>query len=134
MHCSHFSLCDYNQFVEIGMEITSQRAREFNIEGQREGESDTAFRSRVAGSLREAGCLIEAHEAFTNALYDDPEGGAMTGIFGALAQAFQGRDYGARTGYDQIGDDIAAGTLAQEPDRSMSPEMALLMIELFGGR
>jgi len=57
----------------------------------------------------------------------------MTVITGALAQALQGVDYGS-TGERQIGDDLAAGYVIQNPRPRMSPEEVLLMIALFGGK
>lgn len=104
--------------MKQGTEITAQRAREFGIEEQGKQESDDGFRNRVAGRLRDMGHIIEAHEAQQNSLYDDPDGGAMTGIIGAVAQALHGRNYGS-TGSRQIGDDIAVGTIVQH---EMSPE------------
>ena len=83
---------------------------------QHEGENDDAFRSRVAGELRKKGNIIEAHEAYSGRRYDDPEQGPtgpMAGIFGAVAQAMQGREYSPHDRERQIGDDIAAGVVAQ---------------------
>jgi len=37
--------------MKQGTQITSQRADEFGIQGQQEGESDSAFRDRVSGTL-----------------------------------------------------------------------------------
>lgn len=93
--------------------ITAQRAQEYGIEGQREGESDAAFRDRVGGALREAGHPIEAHEALRNCLYDDPEGGAMEGIIGAVALAMNQSGFRPNAGASQLGDDIAAGLLVR---------------------
>ena len=83
---------------------------------QSEGENEDAFKSRVAGVLKKKGSIIEAHEAFSGRRYDDEEQGAtgpMAGIFGAVAQAMQGREYSPSDPERQIGDDIAAGVLAQ---------------------
>lgn len=95
-------------------EYTDQRAEWFGVEKQRDGEPDGAYRSRVAGELRAKGHIIEAHEAQSNALYDDPNGGAITGIMGAVAQAMDGRNYSG----DKIGNDIAAGIVSQAPKRN----------------
>ena len=108
--------------------ITAQRAREFDIEPQQENESDSAFRCRVSGMLREAGHLIEAHEAFQNALYDQSDD-VMTGIFGAVAMAMQGVNYSS-DGMHQVGDDIAAGTVAQHPQDDDAAKLAMLAIVL----
>lgn len=89
--------------------------------GQKEGEIDDAYRSRVAGELRRQGQLIEAHEAFSGRRYDDPAQGTtgpMAGIFGAVAQAMQGREYSPHDSERQIGDDIAAGVYVQNKNDS----------------
>ena len=109
------------------MSITEQRAREFGIAVQQEDESDYAFRNRVALVLRAGGHIIEAHEAFNDCLYDDPDGNAMTGIIGAVAQAMDGRHYSG----DQIGNDIAAGVVAQKPPDTMRDAL-ILMMAMFG--
>lgn len=78
--------------------ITAQRAEEFGIDPQQPGEHVQAFRERVSGILRQRGHIIEAHEAMRNCLYDDPDGGAMEGIMGAMAQALQGQNRTPRCG------------------------------------
>ncbi len=103
--------------------ITAQRAQEFGIEAQREGESDYDFRDRVANQLRAMGHPIEAHEAFSNRLYDDPEGGAMDGIVGFIAQAMAGKSYSG----NQIGNDIVAGVVAQKSQDPMRDALILMM-------
>ncbi len=70
------------------------------------------------------GKIIEAHEAYQDKRYEDSDS-VMTGITGAVAQAFQGVDYGSH-GERQVGDDIAAGILAQAPKREVDPMMMLL--------
>ena len=122
--------------------LATDYAKYYGISPQAEGESDHAFRERVSGALRSQGKLIEAHEAFQDARYDDPGrgGDVQTGIMGALAFALEGRGFRGDPvrpcdGAGQVGDDIAAGTLAQAPKKpQMSPEMALLALALFGGR
>jgi hypothetical protein len=115
------------QKVRVMMDgITAQRAREFGIEAQREGESELAFRSRVAGELRQRGHIMEAHEAYQDALYDQSDS-VMVGIFGAVAQAYHGVDYGG-SGERQIGDDIASGIVAQTPRDDDLGLMCLLAI------
>lgn len=111
------------------MSITAQRAQEFDILPQQEGESDYDFRNRVSGILREQGHIIEAHEAYQNALYDDPDSNCMTGIIGAAAQAMQGVDYGG-DGVHRMGNDIAAGIYTQYKKQE-DPLMALLAMALF---
>jgi hypothetical protein len=93
--------------------IATEYAKLYNIEPQQEGESDLAFRSRVAGALRKHGLLVEAHEAYSDAYFDQSDG-VMTGLVGAAAQAMQGVDYG-KDGQQQVGDDIAAGYLVEHP-------------------
>ena len=112
-----------------------------------EKESDDAFKSRVSGVLRERGSIIEAHEAFSGRRYYDPDQGPtgpMAGIFGAVAQAMQGRDYSPNDPERQVGDDIAAGVLAQrgeDPARSalaaifgaLGPEAGMGLIDALKG-
>ena len=96
---------------------------------QGQGESEDAFKNRVAGVLRKEGSIIEAHEVFSGRRYDDPDQGPtgpMAGIFGAVAQAMQGREYSPTDPERQIGDDIAAGLLVQR--REDSTESALTAI------
>jgi|SRR3990167_5147979 len=112
--------------------LATEYAKYHGIEAQRKSESDIAFRGRVSGALRDAGHLIEAHEAYQDARYEE-SANVMTVITGALAQALQGVDYGS-TGERQIGDDLAAGYVIQNPRPRMSPEEVLLMIALFGGK
>jgi hypothetical protein len=107
--------------------ITAQRAQEFGIALQGEGETDTAFRERVSGILRQQGRIIEAHEALCNRLYDnDPDGGVMQGIMGAMAGAMYEKQY-SRDGVSQVGDDIAMGGIVSEQRKpDLPPEMMLL--------
>ncbi len=118
--------------MKAGTEITAQRAQEFNLEPQGEEESDAAFRDRISGKLREKGHIIEAHEAYANALYDDPEGSAMTGIVGVVAQALSGRNYGS-SGSRAVGDDIAAGTVANKPRDPARDGLLVAFAMLLGG-
>ena len=111
-------------------EIAEQRAREFGITGQQAGESDCAFGHRVALELRCAGHIIEAHEAESGHLYDDPQGDAMTGIMGAVAQTMQGRNYSG----DQIDNDHAAGAVASHPRDEAGDALMVAFAMLFGGR
>ncbi len=104
--------------------LATEYAQYYNIEAQREGESDLAFRSRVSGKLRDAGKIIEAHEAYQDKRYEDSDS-VVTGITGALAQAFQGVNYDSH-GERQVGDDIAAGILARTSKKEVDPMMMLL--------
>lgn len=111
----------------MNIDITRQRAQEFDIEPQGKDESDGDFRHRVSGAIRDQGHVIEAHEAYQGALYDESDQ-VMTGIFGAVAQTLYG-DYGSH-GSSQVGDDIAAGTVMQNPrddDLGLLAVMAVLM-------
>lgn len=113
--------------------LATEYAKYYNIEAQQSGESDFSFRSWVAGALRDAGCIIEAHEAQQDARWDADNGGEVqTGVMGALAMALHGVDYG-RTGETRVGDEIAAGVVASaQPKRQLSPAEVILMLELFG--
>jgi len=108
--------------------LATDYAEYYEIEAQREGEDDYAFRNRVANALRARGRLIEAHEAFRNERYEQSDD-VMGGVIGAVAQAMQGTSYRG----DPIGNDIAAGVVAQDDKPKLTPEMAMLMVELFGG-
>jgi hypothetical protein len=111
--------------------LATEYAEFYGIEPQGDDESDHAFRCRVAGALRDMGHIIEAHEAQQDKRYEDSQD-VMTGVIGAIAQALQGVDYGS-AGEQQIGDDIAAGVITQSDElEDVSPEVALLMIQLFG--
>lgn len=106
--------------------LARQYAEHFKITPQQDGEGDITFRHRVAGTLRDAGHYIEAHEAFNNERYE-VGGDALTGITGALALALQGRE--TESGSRQISEDFAAGVIAQSPKPDMSfAEMMLLMM------
>ncbi len=106
--------------------LATEYAKYYKIDKQQEDEDDLVFRSRVAGVLRDMGHIIEAHEAQQNAHHDESNQ-VMTGVFGAIAQAFHGIDYN-RSGEQQVGDDIAVGAVMQNPIQ-MSPTEA---IKLFG--
>ena len=97
------------------------------------GESDVAFRSRIAGILRSRGSIIEAHEVSSGRRYDDPEQGSMgpmVGIIGAVAQALAGHEYSPNDPERQVGDDIAAGLITRNPDRTAESIGAIL--SMFG--
>lgn len=73
-----------------------------------------------------AGHLIEAHEVFQNARYEDNPA-VMNGIVGAVAQAMSGVNYHS-TGARQVGDDIAAGVVTQaEREEPMALLLAMLL-------
>jgi hypothetical protein len=114
------------------MMLATQYAEYYKIEAQREGESDLEFRSRVSGALRDQGKLIEAHEAYQDKRWDEL-GDEMvnTGIKGAIAQMMAGVDYHVH-GEQQIGADIAAGIIVQNPEPEVSPDMLLMAMPLFG--
>jgi len=109
--------------------LATEYAKYYGIEAQREGETDSAFRHRVAGELRDMGKPIEAHEAQRDERIENSDD-VMTGVMGAIAQAVQGVDYGV-SGIRQVGCDIAAGGLVKNPKPKISPEMALLSVLTF---
>jgi hypothetical protein len=111
----------------------SEYVGSFGIEPQNESETSQAFKERVAGTLRDNNRIIEAHEVIQGKRYDDPEGGdVMSGIMGAMSMAFNNVDYGS-SGNSQIGDDIAAGIVANAPKKkSASIEAMMLMVEMMG--
>jgi hypothetical protein len=114
------------------MEDVNNYVKYYELEGQKEGEDDTAYRHRIAGELRDMGKIIEAHEVYHGKRWDSEDGAdVMTGITGATAQALHDVDYG-RAGQRQIDDDFAAGVVALNPRPKMTPEMVVMMLELFG--
>lgn len=111
--------------------LATEYAQYFSIEAQREGESDADFRGRVAGELRARGELIYANEAYYDKRIDYAGGDVMTGVTGAVAQVYQGIDYGSK-GARQLDDDFAAGVVASAPKKDDA--MILLAALLFGKR
>lgn len=63
-------------------EVTAQRAEEFDIPGQKEGESDDAFRERVSSALLDRGCIVESHEAKFNDVDDSDPTALIDNILG----------------------------------------------------
>lgn len=106
--------------------LATEYAEWYGLPAQAETEDDYAFRSRVAGQLRDMGHIIEAHEAQNNARYEDSED-TMTGIFGAVAQAMSGVKYGSR-GERQVGDDIAAGYVTRH--KKKEPDLAVMLMAI----
>ena len=112
--------------------LATEYASYYEIAPQGDDETDSAFRSRVGGILRDRGQIIEAHEAYQDRRYDDDDGGdVMTGIMGAMAQALHRTNYGSH-GERQIDDDFAVGTVVQNPKPEVDPMMAMLMVAMFG--
>ena len=110
--------------------LATEYASYYGIAPQGDDETDAAFRSRVSGILRDRGQIIEAHEAYQDAFYDQSDD-VMTGIVGAMAQAMQRTNYGSH-GARQIDDDFAVGTVVQNPKPEVDPMMAMLMVAMFG--
>ena len=111
--------------------LATEYAKIFEIEPQREGESDLDFRRRVAGVLRDKGELIYANEAYYDKRIDYEGGDVMTGVIGAVAMALQDVDYGG-DGERKLGDEFAAGVVAQAPKEN--PMLELLALMLMGDR
>lgn len=115
--------------------VTAERAKEFGLPPQGRKESESAFRARISGALRDNGHIIEAHEAATGKLYDDENEIAMSGITGALAQKMQGVNY-RQSGSNQVGTDVAAGCVATNKNpielSGLRPEFLILACALFG--
>lgn len=111
--------------------LATQYAEWYNITPQAEGESDENFKHRVAGALRDAGQIIEAHEVQADARWDGEGSTAITGIAGAMAMALQGIDYG-RTGSTRVGDEMAAGVIATSRASKPSADELLLTIMMRG--
>jgi hypothetical protein len=109
------------------MMLATEYAKYHDMEPQGDNESDEAFKSRVAHRLREMGRIIEAHEVYQDAFHDQNEN-VVAGILGYVAQAMAGKHYDG----DPIGNDIAAGHGVQKPDDDISPEIATLILSLFG--
>ena len=100
---------------------------------QKEDESDESFKRRIVGALRDDSHLIEAHELHRGKRWDDPDGGddVMTGVTGAMAQIMGDFDYGSK-GDTQIGDDIAVGTVVENPRPEPNIEAMMLLASLLG--
>lgn len=112
--------------------LATEYAKWYEIEGQRPDESDMAFRTRVANALHAQGNLIEAHEARVDKRYDE-EGAdsVLDGLFGAAAIALRGKPYSTNPD-NQIGDEIAAGVIARNPQDE--PDSLMLMMAILLGR
>jgi hypothetical protein len=112
---------------------TTQLQKGYGLPDQGPTESEYDFRHCIAGSLRDMGKLIEAHEAQNDCRYDSENGGenVITGVMGALAQAMQGTDYHV-SGSNQVGCDIAAGHIVRNPRSKMAASTALMMIAMMG--
>jgi hypothetical protein len=95
------------------------------LEGPREDESGVRFRERISGALRDRGMVIEAHEALRGRRWSasaDPGLGhpdsVLTGLAGHVAITMQrGAPY-SHDGVSQVGDEIAAGVVMTNRDRS----------------
>jgi len=109
--------------------LATEYAEYYRVEAQNDNEDDYTFRNRVANALRGMGRIIEAHEVFQDERYEQSDT-VMGGVTGAIAQALQGTNYSG----DAIGNDVASGIVAQDDRLGLTPDMALMMMELFGGR
>lgn len=110
--------------------LATEYAQYYNIDPQKEDESDNNFRSRVAGKLRDMGKLVEAHEVQQDAYYNDNEN-VITGIVGALAQAMSDVSYHS-TGARQVNDDFTSGMVVRYPQPVLDPIAALLAVLILG--
>jgi hypothetical protein len=117
------------------LEHTTYLQQAFELAPQGADESDSAFRHRIAGELRDMSKVIEAHEAQQNARWDDEAtgGDVLAGVMGALAQAAQGVDFHVH-GEQQVGCDLVAGLYVKHKKPDPSPDSMLLMLDLLGGR
>jgi len=104
-------------------------ASDFKLPPQGEGETDEDFTDRIAGTLRDAGYFIEAHEVAANARYDAEGSTAQTGIAGVLALRLGKADFGTK-GADRIMDEQIAGAMALKRPIPVSPEEMLLKLIL----
>lgn len=108
--------------------LATEYAGYYEIEQQQSDEDDYAFHHRVAGELRDMGKIIEAHEAQRDERIEQSDD-VMSGVMGAVAQVLQGVNYRV-SGEQQVGCDIAAGAIVQNPQPEMSVGMALLAMLL----
>ncbi|MFA5953366.1 MAG: hypothetical protein WC812_02115 [Candidatus Pacearchaeota archaeon] len=84
-------------------------------------ESDSDYRVRVAGILREQGKIVEAHEALAGKLYDDSDqgiDGPMTGLIGAMQKVKQKIEFSPNDPIRQLDDDICAGIIVTRDNSS----------------
>lgn len=116
-------------------DVTKSHAADFGLPPQEPNESDSNFRHRIAGALRDKGCIVEAHEAQNNCRFDDPEGGAAvtSGLRGAMAMAMANTTYGQH-GPSLVGCEMAAGIVVSAPKKpDVSADMLMLLMAM-GGR
>lgn len=121
-----------------GVELATNNAEYYGIPPQNEGETNTAFRSRVSGALRGKGMFIEAHESYNNRYHDEPDATGecptAVGILGAVASVMHPENHIGKTLDDErnIGDDVALGSYIKHrksPDvESMELQILLTML------
>lgn len=119
--------------------LATDYARNYNIPPQKTGESNSDFKYRVAGKLREMGNIIESHEVLCDKRYDESPD-VITGITGAMAMIMENRGFHGdperpNNGERQLDDDFAAGILTRHQINNPPPppEVALLSAMLFSG-
>lgn len=106
--------------------LATEYAKYHRIDPQGKGETNSEFKHRVAGRLRDMGKVILAHEAQRNERIEDSRD-VMVGVQGAIAQAIQGVNYNV-SGEMQVGVDICAGEIAMDNKSRPSVESLLLAI------
>jgi hypothetical protein len=114
---------------EEGITATINHAYDFGLPLRQEGENAKAFRARISGALREKGHMIEAHEAWTGKYFD--QGDTSIGILGSVAMKMKGVDFGTDDG-TLVGDEIAAGHLANAPKRRNDDTLLLFALFMDG--
>ena len=106
--------------------LATEYARQFRIDPQRTDESDDAFKSRVAGELRDMGEIVYAHQAYADELYNDSLD-VQQGIAGGIAIEMLNANYHPawpeRAFINHVGDQ-----LEMSPDRTT----LAVLLELMG--
>jgi hypothetical protein len=109
--------------------LATEYARYYEIEAQRDGESDEDFRLRVSNALRAMGKIIEAKEAYLNRRYEDSES-VLDSVAGEIGRAMGViPQYSRPRTHQDEGDKLAAGAILRRGKDDPDP-MALLFAAL----
>lgn len=108
--------------------LATDYAEYYKLDPQGEDEADKEFRLRIAEALRSQGKIVESQEAYHDKRYEDNDD-MMTAILGAVAQDSGYQDYGSK-GDSRFGDDIALGTVIENPKPELTPEEILILMML----
>lgn len=106
--------------------LATEYAEYYEIEAQREGESDMDFRLRIASTLREKGHIIEASEAYHDQRYEESDT-VVSALFGEVGRAMGKVPQYSKPGtHSDEGDKVAAGTILRHKEDNPDPMMLLI--------